>query len=248
MLRDFSKEVFDIVIQAGQSNSEGCGLGEATEPFISRSDILYLNNDFIICVAQESVSGNQIVGNFSLSFCTKYIESGRLQSGRKLLIIRAAIGGTGFLDGHWGLTDDLYLRMIEMIKTALELNPKNKLVAFLWHQGETDAILNANKQVHYNNLSTMINSVRSIFNCANLPLICGDFVSQWKNENIEICVPVIEAIKDVCINIGHAKFVETDELLSNDQKNNNQDTIHFCRDAINQLGIKYFNAYCDITK
>ncbi len=143
MLRDFSKEELDIVIQAGQSNSEGCGLGKATAPFIPSSDILYLNNDFTICVAQETVSGNEIVGNFSLAFCTKYIESGKLQCGRKLLIIRAAIGGTGFLDNHWGMTGDLYLKMIEMIHTALELNHKNELVAFLWHQGEADALLNS---------------------------------------------------------------------------------------------------------
>ena len=106
--------------------------------------------------------------------------------GRKLLIIRAAIGGTGFLDNRWGMTDDLYLRMIEMIKTALELNPKNKLVAFLWHQGETDAILKVSKQEHFYNLSLLVNSVRSIFNCETLPFIAGDFVSQWKNDNIEI--------------------------------------------------------------
>lgn len=248
MLRDFSKDEFDIVIQAGQSNSEGCGLGEASMPFIPSSDILYLNNDFSICMAQEAVWGNEIVGNFSLAFSTKYIESGKLQFGRKLLIIRAAIGGTGFLDNRWGMTDDLYLRMVEMIKTALELNPENKLVAFLWHQGETDAGLNANKQVHFNNLSVLVNSVRSICNCKNLPFIAGDFVSQWKNDNIEICVPVIAAIKEVCASIGHAQFVETDELQSNDQKVNNQDTIHFCREAINQLGIKYYNAFCDITK
>lgn len=248
MLRDFGKEEFDIVIQAGQSNSEGCGLGEATTPFIQSSDILYLNNDFTICVAHEAVSGNEIVGNFSLAFCTKYIESGKLLGGRKLLIIRAAIGGTGFLDSRWGMLDDLYLRMIEMIKTALELNPKNKLVAFLWHQGETEAFMNANKQLHFNNLSMLVNSVRSIFDSENLPFIAGDFVSQWKNYNMEICAPVIAAIKDVCGSIGHAQFVETDGLQSNDQKINNQDTIHFSRESLNQLGVKYYNAFCNITK
>jgi hypothetical protein len=248
MLRDFCKEEFDIVIQAGQSNSEGYGLGAATSPYVQSTEILYLTNDFTISVAQEAVSGNEIMGNFSLAFCTKYIESGMLQCGRKLLIIRAAIGGTGFLDHRWGMNDDLYLRMIEMIKTALELNTKNKLVAFLWHQGETEAILNANKQEHFNNLSMFVNSVRSIFNCENLPFIAGDFVSQWKNDNMEICVPVVAAIKEVCASISHAQFVETNELQSNDQKIHNQDSIHFCREALNQLGIKYFNSFYDITK
>lgn len=246
MLRDFSKEEFDIIIQAGQSNSEGCGLGESTTPFIPNSKILYLNNDFTICMAHEVVAGNEIVGNYSLAYCTKYIESGKLQSRRKLLIIRAAVGGTGFLDNHWGMTDDLYLRMIEMIKTALELNSENKLVAFLWHQGETDAMLNTTKQMYFDNLSMLVKSVRNIFNCESLPFIAGDFVNNWKNDNLEISIPVITAIKDVCGSIGHAKFVETDELQSNAQKINSQDTIHFCREAQDQLGIKYFNAFCDI--
>ena len=247
MLRDFSLEEFDIVIQAGQSNSEGCGVGEVTNPFIPDSDIFYMENDFTICEAHEYVSGNLIVGNFSLPFCIKYIKNDMLQPGRKLLVLRAAVGGTGFMDNRWGMAGDLYLRMIEMTRTALELNPRNKPVAFLWHQGETDAILNAGKQVHFDNLSKLVNSVRDTFGCKNLPFIAGDFVCQWKNENIEICAPVIEAIKEVCAGIGHAQFVETDGLQSNDQRINNQDTIHFCRESINQLGIKYFNAFCNIT-
>jgi hypothetical protein len=246
MLRDFCKEEFDIIIQAGQSNAQGCGFGIATDPFIISDDIWYLNNDFSISRAGEEVRGNEIAGNFSLSFCSKYIENGRLHSGRKLLVIRAAIGGTGFLDNHWKMNDDLFLRMMEMIKTATELNSKNKLVAFLWHQGETDAFSNASRAGHFNNLLTLVNAVRNTFNCANLPFIAGDFVNQWKTDNIEICQPVISAIKDVCFTIGNALFIETEELQSNDQKVGNGDTIHFCREAINQLGIKYFNAFCEI--
>ena len=60
-------------------------------------------------------------------------------------------------------------------------------------------------------------------------------------------MPVIAAIKEVCASISHAQFIETNELQSNDQKVNNQDSIHFCRDALNQLGIKYYNSFCDIT-
>ncbi len=248
MLKNFSKEKFDIIIQAGQSNSEGCGFGDATEPFIPNENIWFLNNDFSISIACEQVIENIIVNNFSLSFAREYIEKNKLQYGRKLLIIRAAIGGTGFLDNRWGMTDDLYLKMIEMIKVALALNPKNKLVALLWHQGETDAILNSTKEIHFNNLLTLVNSVRSTFHCENLPFIAGDFVQQWKMDNIQICVPIIEAIKEVCENIGNAQFVETNELRSNDQMIGNGDTIHFCREALNQLGEKYFNAYCEITK
>lgn len=246
MLRNFGEEKFDIIIQAGQSNSEGCGLGDAANPFVPRSEILYLNNDFSIGSAQEIVEGNNIRNNFSLSFCTKYIESDRLKSERKLLVVRAGLGGTGFLDKRWGITDDLYIRMMEMTKTALDLNSENRLIALLWHQGETDALLNAGRLIHFNNLKRLVDSVRKTFDCENLPFIAGDFVSHWKNENLAICEPVILAIKDVCQSVGYARFVETSQLLSNDQKIKNQDIIHFCRESLDLLGIKYYKAYCEI--
>jgi hypothetical protein len=137
--------------------------------------------------------------------------------------------------------------MMEMIKTALGLNPKNRLVAFLWHQGETDATLNSDFQTYYNNLTTLVTNVRKTFGCDNLPFVAGDFVSHWKMENIKRCEPVISAMKEVCKTIGDAEFVETSELLSNDQKIGNKDNIHFCRDALYLLGLKYYDAYQKIS-
>lgn len=246
MIRDFSKEEFDIVVQAGQSNAYGCGLGPVAEPFTPSGDIFYLNNDFSVSMAQEEVWGNDAVGNFSLSFAVRYIQDGRLAPGRRLLILRTAIGGTGFLDNRWGLQDDLYIKMMEMIRTALELNGANRLVALLWHQGETDAMLGAGRELHTRNLSTLVDTVRNAFGYADLPFVAGDFVYHWRNENLEPCLPVIDAMKDVCRSIGNARFVETSELESNDQKVGNNDTIHFCREAIYRLGTKYYEAYCDI--
>lgn len=246
MLRDFSKEQFDIVIQAGQSNAQGCGMGPVAEPFTPSGDIFYLNNDLSISMAQEDVWGNDPVGNFSLSFAARYIQDGRLAAGRRLLILRSAVGGTGFLDNRWGLKDDLYLRMMEMIGTAVELNKGNRLTALIWHQGETDAMLGAGRELHFNNLSTLVNTMRTTFGYADLPFIAGDFVYHWRNENLEPCLPVIDSMKDVCRTIGSARFVETAELLSNDQKVANGDTIHFCRESIYRLGVKYYEAYCDI--
>lgn len=254
MLKNFSEEKFDIIIQAGQSNSEGCGRGTATTPFVQSPDIWYLDNDFTISMAHEIVVENEIVNNFSLAFATEYIKSGRLENGRKLLIIRAAIGGTGFVDKRWGLSDDLFLTMMEMIKTALGLNPENRLVAFLWHQGESDAIGISENTIaiedafllHYNNLSTLLNTVRKEFNVAALPFIAGDFVNDWKSINLKFCEPIIDGIKKVCEDAGNSKFVETSELQSNNQRIGNGDIIHFCREAQNLLGVKYYNAYCEI--
>ena len=243
MLKDFREEEFDIIIQAGQSNSDGTGYGMATEPYVPNELVWYLNNDFTITTAQECVNGNQIQSNYSLSFAREYLNSGRLLEGRKLLIVRTSIGGTGFLDHRWGLTDDLFLRMMDMIQTAVGLNENNKLIAFLWHQGETDAILNATYQVHYDHLITLINTVSTTYHCSALPFVAGDFVKHWKDENNSICAPVIQAIQDVCANYHKGCFVTTDELLSNAQTYDCDDGIHFSRQSLYLLGIKYFQAF-----
>ena len=245
MLEEFINEEFDIIIQAGQSNSEGCGQGETSSPFVPNEKILYMYGDFSISIAEEHKWDKEPIGNFSLSFATEYLANDKLQDGRKLLVLRTAVGGTGFCDKRWGIGNDLFIRMMEMTKAVLALNKKNKLVALLWHQGETDA--GGFRDVHYKNLTTLVNTVRSTFNFPCLPFVAGDFVNEWKTANLAACEPIIAAIKDTCTDIGNARFVETSELLSNNQQIGNGDTIHFSKEALDILGRKYFVAFCEIT-
>ena len=252
MLRDFTKEKFDIFIQAGQSNSEGYGFGPTDEPYQPSDRVWYLRPNMTVSVAVEKVTGNGIQSNFGLSFAREYMKAGRLANGRNILIIRAAVGGTGFLDNHWKLTDDLYLKMLDMIDTALSLNPENRLVALLWHQGETDAMLGATYEQHYGNLSALINGVRDKFDYQELPFIAGDFVHQWKDANEEISTPVLDAIRAVCHDLANCGFVETDGLQSNLQGTFehplgwHHDAVHFSRASIYELGIRYFKKFTEI--
>ena len=243
MLMDFGKVPFDIILQAGQSNSEGCGFGAINNPFESDDRIWYLNNDFTISKAVELAVGNNVICNFSLPFAACYIRKGFLPEPRNLLIVRAAVSGTGFLDKHWGLEDDTYLRMLKMTETALSLNSNNRLVCFLWHQGSTDAELGSTFDKHYKNLMTLVKTVRITYDCINLPFIAGDFVHDWKNSNLSICEPIVRAIRAVCNDLGNAEFVETDGLTSNAQANGGDDTIHFSRKALMVLGQRYFEKY-----
>ena len=178
MLKDFREEIFDIIVQAGQSNAEGYGCGSVDTPYQPKDSVWYLDGDFTITKAAERVMKNEIHGSFSLSFADRYLQDGRLTEGRKLLILRSAVGGTGFYDRRWGMEDDLYLRMMEMIRTALSLNPKNRVIAFLWHQGETEANGDVSYDVHFNNLSGLFSSVRREFDLPNVPFIAGDFVDR----------------------------------------------------------------------
>ncbi len=250
-LRDFTKEKFDIIIQAGQSNSEGYGFGNVPDPYQPNERVWYLNGDFTIQTAMEKPINNGLQSNFALSFAREYINSARLEEGRKLLILRTAVGGTGFSDNHWKAEDDLYQRMLEMIRTALSLNPENRLIALLWHQGETDAVNHMTFDYYREHISYLIGSVREAFGVPALPFIAGDFVHDWKSQNEEICAPIISALRDVCCSENSA-FVESDGLDSNREDGYPHplgwsDDIHFCRRAIYELGRRYYAAFAGIT-
>ena len=267
MLKDFSLENYDIIIQAGQSNSEGYGFGETAQPYEPNEQVWYMegnyiydadkeiwhvNGEFTISRAAEKVFGNELQSTYALSFAREYINSGLLKEGRKLLILRTAVGGTGFLNNQWKMTDALYLRMMEMIADALALNKNNRLVGMLWHQGETDAELGATYEIHYDHLMKLLCSVREKFQVPRLPFITADFTHHWKNGNIEKCTPVLEAIRAVCKDCGYGAFVETDGLLSNFQELNRNtlgwmDDVHFSRNACYTLGKRYFDAFLSLT-
>ena len=239
MLKDFTKETFDIIIQAGQSNACGRGFGKASKPYQATYKVWYMEQDFTFCIARELVVGNEIVSDFSLSFAEEYIRNNHLKNGRKLLILRTAVGGTCFSGGHWGLTDNLYLQMIEMAKIALDLNPANKIAAMLWHQGENDAVNNVTYEYYHEHLTKLINSVRETF--GNIPFIAGNFVQdEWMNDYLESAANIIRVQREVC-----SAFVETDGLQSNKILGNN-DTVHFCREALHQLGVRYYNAFAEL--
>lgn len=256
---------FDIIIQGGQSNAEGLGVGPVeTEilPLVSEN-IFYLESEktvehlpesvkitfknvpFMISPARERGSKEEPVGDFALSFASLY-EKELLQNGdRKILIVRAAVGGTGFVKGQWGLQDQLYLKMLEMTDYALSLNKDNRVVGFLWHQGECDAFEKNDPSVFENQLTTMIQNVRNRYG-EKLPFVAGDFVNEWKEKNILNCRPIVEKIQGVVREAGDSAFVQTSDLLSNNQRVQNGDDIHFCREALYILGQRYFEAFKEI--
>lgn len=253
MIKDFSKERFDILIQAGQSNSEGYGFGNVCHPYEMDERVWYFNSNGTFQIAQEKPINNAIQSNFALSFARRYIEEGMLEEGRKLLILRTAVGGTGFSDNHWKSSDDLYLRMMEMIKTVLELNPENRLKALLWHQGESDANNQMTFDYYYGHITNLIHNVRTTFSVPTLPFVSGDFVPLWKSKNEEKCKPIVDALNAAC-NDGYGAFVETKGLDSNFEDGYPHplgwanDDIHFCRRSIYHLGERYFEAYRSILK
>ena len=256
---------YDIFIQAGQSNADGSGIGPVTEEYIPDERICYLeapktviitdvgldiqfhNVPFQLKIGEEHGTAENPIGDFSLTFSKAYIDAGLLAPNRKILIIRAAVGGTGFQKKHWGIEDILYLKMLEMIDYALSLNPENQIKGVLWHQGEHDAFECNTGDNYRQQLTALINNVRKRYNCSDLPLICGSFVSEWKDKNEALCQPILQALQQVASEM-HGKYVEAGDLLSNNEMTGNGDDIHFCRESLHILGYRYFEAYLQIQK
>ena len=265
---DYStKSGYDIIIQAGQSNAEGSGYGDADNPFEPNDDILYyadsyqstntvLDGNFKVMQAAEKSTVVGKRGDFSLSFATEYLYSDFFYPnvGRKVLIIRAGVGGTGFSDKRWTPDGDWYLRMMAAIDSALKLeygDGEHRLVAFLWHQGETDAMNGVTENKYYEYLSTLLTSVRTTYECPTLPFFCADFVQDWRSTTPTASDRINNASKRVCQDFAPGAFLTTYGLISNKQDPTHptqasdivNDNIHFCRNSLNLLGQKYFTAY-----
>lgn len=265
----YSNEKYDIIILAGQSNAEGFGLGDLKHKFNPKNKIFILEDknrksiffdekgllrvdkqfdpNIILAKEYENENGEKL-GNFSLTFAEEYLKKGFLKSGRKLLIVYSAIGGTGFAKCEWGKTAVLQERMFDMVDYATSLNKDNRVVAFLWHQGECDAFenedlsLKTKEKYYYEKFSYLVKQVKSKYS-ADIPVIAGGFVSEWRLSGFEKqCETINKATKKVLKEQG-GLFVETKDLLSNNEVVNNGDNIHFSKKSLYCLGRRYFNAY-----
>lgn len=272
-------EKFDIIVLAGQSNAVGYGVGDVEEEYIPSENIMWLEDDadahfeknevtgkdelmihypstFCISVAEEPLSANgQKLGKPAILFAKNYYDTYLKGTDRKVLIINAAVGGTGFARNEWGVENAvLYTRLCDMVNYALGQNKDNKLAAFLWHQGECDAFENAEWDaekrytVHKRNLLLMFGDFKKKFNCPHIPMVTGEFCNEWYEENKIPCDAVLRAVCEVFSAENNGACVKTADLLSNNQATGNGDNIHFCRPAAYELGRRYFEAYRQLKK
>lgn len=260
---------YDVIVLGGQSNAEGYGVGEVTEEYVSTDKVLYVCDEAAphyegsvlhlnypsgikVEIADEPVGEQGKIGKLALFFAKRYIESGLLDPDRKILIVNAAVGGTGFARPEWGIGNVLYNRLLSLTDYAIGYDGgDNRIVAFLWHQGEHDSVENPDfspekrYETHKRNLSAMFGDFISRYADkagGKIPFIAGGFCDEWYEQNKVACDAVLRAIRETISELGGA-FVDTHGLLSNNQKTANGDGIHFCRESAHILGSRYFDAF-----
>lgn len=252
---------YDLIIIAGQSNAAGCGFGPAPEDYAPDERILSIcadpqeytdeNGKFAIRflqgehpeirVADELRGGSVRFGDISLTFAREYIKAGLLAPDRKILIARCGVGGTGFVTHFWNPGETCREMMHKLIDVCLHSGTDVRPIALLWHQGENEAFEGNEPDTYYGQLTELIKSVNAQCKTAELPFICGGFCKEWADKYREPC----DSIENVLRRVGaeNGAYVETEDLLSNNQKNGNGDDIHFCRESLQILGKRYFEAY-----
>lgn len=266
---------FDVIIVAGQSNAEGNGLKRDEFQYLS-DDVYQITDKNRIAIkelgdgkvildmvypteivfekAHERVDEkNGLSADFSEIFANRYIEDGRLKEGRKILIVKAAVGGTGFARREWGVGSILFERLNFMVDYALALNPENRIVAFLWHQGEHDAFENPDLKdpvrymFYYKSFMEQTEAFRRKYG-ENIPVIAGEMADSWAElpENKRKCDAVENALKDACRQIGNSTVVSSKGLLSNDEAFQNGDKLHFCGESVYELGKRYYSAFSNM--
>ena len=276
MIKNPSKEKFDIIIIAGQSNAESSGVGPSyNEDWVEDDDILMLKGGFNAKVAKKAYGNeyldievsneyyiekakdrndNGVIRGVFGNYFAKFYKENDLEKDRKILLVHTAIGGTGFAKWHWGLKDVLYKRMLSMTEEALSMNPENRVVALLWHQGEHDSFEppemedEVRKQTYKENLTALIDGVREKFG-DNLPFICAGFTKFWVNDYPNQCAAILGATKEICESKNDARFIEkTDDLEVNDEAVGDGDKVHFSRRALYILAERYYKEFKDIVK
>lgn len=246
------KDAYDVVILAGQSNAVGYGKGEVDFEPDERMKELFRNERFNTKRNPSLPLGQYVfktaglrphkMSGFYLFFGKRYVKE-MLRPGRKLLFVRTAVGGTGFSDGCWGRKDHLYLNAVDMAKRIKLGNPDNKIVAILWHQGETDVINSVTKEYYKENFSSLIRGIRFELNMPYVPFIAGDMVEEWytQQENAE---NVREAVKEAINENDYCGFVSSQGLCGN----GGDDIIHFSGKSNEILGERYFEEFKRIAK
>lgn len=129
---------------------------------------------------------------------------------------------------RWGVDKPLYKDLISRTKAALAKNPKNRLLAVVWMQGEFD--IDAKPTEHSALFLAMVEKFRADLaeqaeqctggSAAGVPWICGDTTYFWKQKNEQAYQAIYDGYKNKTDKNIHFVPLMTDENGANVPTNN----------------------------
>jgi len=235
---------YDIFLIAGQSNTHlGYGLDtllDKADPRIKQVGRLGDHNLRVIA-AQEPLEHWTAVANsigFGLSFAKEYFKKYQ-KEGRRVLLIPCGRGSTGLSAGHWNKGNELYNDAVDRTRYALSLNKENKLVAILWHQGESD-IGWPGYQAALD--SMIVNMRRDITGGQDVIFLLGGMVPYWVEQDNNR-----KALQSIIANtpqrISNTAFVNPYFPFVLKKQDSTVVPMHYDAACQRVLGMRYFTMY-----
>jgi hypothetical protein len=273
---------YDIIIVGGQSNAVGAGLGPFTDSYANptidarimqlgrigdqnltvipatwvQDSITYDALQHWVIPAQRKTMG------FAIPFARRYIADGHLAANRKVLIVPTAYGGTSILKWLGEIStptttpNALYDDMRDRVRTALALPGNNRIVAFLWHQGESDIKFTLDGKngmtasVYKQKFTTLVNKIRTNFpSNPKFPIVAGDYVPAWRDtggsEKATIVAAFEKINRDVLSADGKGGVVSSAGLIANYPAYTTAETqvVHFSAASQVSLGDRYYKKW-----
>ena len=178
---------------------------------------------------------------FAMTFAKLYKEK-FLENGKKILLIPAGHGGTGFIDKHWNPGDDLYEDAMMRVNYVFEKYPNSTLKAILWQQGEKD--VNQKSDSYRQNLDTMIVQIRKDVKAAGIsvPFFMGGMVPYWVDQKKRRQVQQ-RYIRKTSERHPNVWYVDPTSPFVIKKADNKEDEIHYDAKGQTELGHRYFDRY-----
>ena len=257
-------EGYDIIIVGGQSNAIGGGKGPY--PDSAQTDAIdaklfqlgrygTTTNKAVPAVKRNGsirydalqhwgvgLQERDTIG-FSIPFARRYARD-ELATNRRVLIVPSAAAGTSIRKwlGEQG-TPHLYDHMKNRVETALNLPGNNRIVAMLWHQGESDILAGMTTTVYSTKLTSLFNLLRADFPATTpYPIIAGGFVPAWTTGSA-YKLSYETTIADVLSDDENGGFVSSAGLASNPG-----DALHFSSSALVTFGDRYYEKWKDLNE
>ena len=234
---------YDVILVIGQSNThQGIGYDFWTDT--SDKNVRQLgrfdDKNMKIVNASEPLDHFSPIQNnigFVMTFAKEY-KARFLQPGRSILIIPGGMGGTGFISRYWNKGDTLYNDAVMRTNFALK-NFSTKLVAILWHQGESDI---GNPDYQQNLDSMIVNIRKDIAGAENIPFILGGFVPYWmKQDSSRIIVNAI--IENTVNRIQRTGYANPAIPFLIEKPDNDYFSIHYDAGGMREMGRRYFSEF-----
>ncbi len=197
----------------------------------------------------------------AIPFARRYA-FGSMTGNRQVLIIPAAYGGSsikewlGYMEtdrtrnAGGSLYDDMKAR-IEIALNAGGEDFDNRIVTFIWQQGEADLISMTDDE-YIDKLDELLSKFHTDFpNAQNVPVLIGEFTPDWlENEprNWTKKISRISALKNYANNNRLISFVESSGLKSKYASGVDTDPvqrIHFDAQSLVDMGRRYYDAWVD---